>query len=220
MMISAAQLRKYGVAFAIGLAILIVVGFFAFRRLNEPDEPAAKPDTRVTTRGGNVVKFKLGAELAASYGIEAAPAKAMHWYPRVAVDGRVLANPDATLEVRSPFAGVLRADPKVPVFRLGAAVEARQTLATNEARFSALENLDLRAKRVEAEVRYHSAEEILKIRQERIARFDKNPSIVSRSERDTAEIQLSEAKVQRDVALKQWEIWKQASESVGKSTII
>lgn len=220
MPLSAPQLRKYGVALAIGLVILSAIGVYVGGQLHTDIPPAPKADARVTTRGGNVVKFKLGAELAASYGIEAMPAKAIHWYPRAIVDGRVLANPDATLEVRSPFAGVLRADSKFPTFRLGGAVEARQTLASCEARFSALENLDLRAKRVEAEVRYHSAEEVLKIRKERVRRLGEIPGSVSRTELDSAAIQLSEAQVQRDVALKQWEIWKQATESVGKSTII
>src|SRR5438309_2274614 len=45
--------------------------------------------------------IKLGKELAESHGIQAEPAQAVVWHQRVIVYGRVVPNPQATVEVRS-----------------------------------------------------------------------------------------------------------------------
>src|SRR5262249_56769310 len=68
---------------------------------------------QVPKRAANGV-VKLGAQLAESHGIKGEPAQTVSWSPRVPVYGRVVHNPQAAVEVRSPFAGTLRADPKVP----------------------------------------------------------------------------------------------------------
>jgi len=171
-------------------------------------------------RTGNVVKFKLGAELAESYGIEAETAKSAVWQPRILVDGRVIANPHATLEVRAPFAGFLQ--PETAIFRIGTHVEARQSFGMFEARVSPLEKLDLRAKSVESEARCKGAEEVLRIRQDRSDRLQTliASGSVSHGEIDNAAIQLSEARTQKNIALTQWEIWKQALAAAGKKSII
>ena len=81
MTFSQTKLRTYGVVFAIVL-VMIGVSFYVFIRLNTAKEPLPKVDTRVTQRGGNIVKFKLGADFAASYGIEAVASKSVPWRPR------------------------------------------------------------------------------------------------------------------------------------------
>ena len=129
----------------------------------------------------------------------------------------LLPNPNATIEVRAPFACVVHADADVPSFRIGALVQARQTLALFEPRFSPLEKLDLKAKSVEAEARYKGAEDVLKIRQERLTRLESITSgSISRGDLDAATIQFSDARMQKDIAWTQWNIWKQSLESVGE----
>src|SRR5947209_1765680 len=67
----------------------------------------------VPKRAANSV-VKLGVELAESHGIKDEAAVAIAWHPQVPVYGRVVPNPRATAELRSPFAGTLRADPELP----------------------------------------------------------------------------------------------------------
>src|SRR5262249_44526366 len=81
---------------------------------------------------GGIVK--LGTELAESHGIKDEPAQAVLWYPRVIVYGRVVPNPQATFEVRSPFGGVLRADPAHAWPSQGRRVRAGQVLGHLEIR--------------------------------------------------------------------------------------
>ena len=211
-------LRSMGLFF---LVVLATGGTTWFVYYGSPAKP--KGDTpkseRLSQKMGNILK--IGAALAESYGIEATPTKVIDWRPQIFVDGRVLPNPNATLEVRAPFAGVLQANTDMPNFRIGSLVKAQQPLANFEARFSPLEKLDLSAKSVEAEARYNGAEEILKIRQDRVERLQLVTSgSISRGDLDAAAIQLSEARMQKDVAKTQWNIWRQALESVGKKSII
>jgi biotin carboxyl carrier protein len=215
-----ARLRKFGLPLA-GVVILAGgVGLFVFLRGSTRD-PETKGETRVTVRSEKSVNFKRGVDPAVEYGIEAVPAQEVSWHPKIFVDGRVVPNPHATLEVRAPFAGVVSAEGTASLFRIGAPVEARQTLALLEARFSPLEKLDLKAKSVEAEARFLGAEEVLKIRHERVQRLGLLQSgSISRGDLDLASIQLAEARMQKDIALLQWNLWKQALESVGKKRII
>jgi hypothetical protein len=202
------------------VALVAVAGWFVHERDAAAKDADTKGPARLTMRTGNVVKFKLGAELAESYGIQAEAAKSTVWQPRILVDGRVIANPHATFDVRAPFAGFLQ--PDAAIFRIGAQVTARQPFGMFEARVSPLEKLDLRAKSVESEARCKGAEEVLRIRQERSDRLQIliASGSVSRGEIDNAAIQLSEARMQKDIALTQWEIWKQALAAAGKKSII
>src|SRR5207245_516417 len=112
--------------------------------------------------------------------------------------GRVIVNPNAQVEVRAPFAGLVAAGAGGGVCRLGAPVQARQVLAMLEARFNLVEKLDLKAKRIEAEARYRSAEEVLKIRQDRMERLEQISANVPRGELAAAAIQISEARMSKD----------------------
>jgi hypothetical protein len=216
---TASQLRTLAlmlIAVFTGVGATTLVYFHARPSLEKAT--AAKDSNRVSEKQGeNTLKLK-SALLVKSYGIETELARDVIWHPRIFVDGRVLANPHATLEVRAPFAGVVSAD---ALFRLGAPVDAHQTLALFEARFSPLEKFDLKAKSAEAEERHKGAEAVLKIRQERVHRLDLLPSgSISRGDLDAASIQLAEARMQKDIALAQWNLWKQTLESAGKKSII
>ncbi len=174
-----------------------------------------KTDARITLRSGNVVEFKL----ANSHGIEVTTAKTSDWQPRICVDGRVVPNPHATLEMRAPFAGIVQID--TAPFRVGAQVQAHRTMALFEARVSPLEKLDLRAKSADAEARHKGAEDVVKIRRERLDRLERlDAGAISRGDLDAAQVQLAEARMLKEVTFAQWNLWKQALESVGKKSII
>jgi hypothetical protein len=190
----------------IGLALLVY--FRPWSATSEPVTPT-KSESRVSERQGGILKLKSPL-LAESYGIKAEPAREVTWHPKLFVDGRVVDNPQALVDVRAPFAGVITVPADGATFRLGAAVQARQVLALVAARFNQVEKLDLESKRMEAEIRHHGAEEILKLRQERLERLGRITGSVSRGELDTALIQLSEARMLKDIAMTHWELWKHA----------
>src|SRR5229473_3229255 len=92
--------------------------------MRQKQAPAAESDKK---RAANGI-VKLGAELAESHGVKDEPAVPVVWYQRVRVYGRVVPNPQATVEVRSPFAGTLRADPACAWPTTGRWVRAGQVL--------------------------------------------------------------------------------------------
>jgi RND family efflux transporter MFP subunit len=203
------------------IAAAASVGWLVYVQVTTTKNPEAKKETRVTQRSGKIVAFK-SADEAASYGITAEPVKLTQWHPRLCVDGRVLPNPNATLEVRAPFGGVIQTNNDTASFRLGAKVTSQQTLALFEARFSPLEKLDFKAKSDAEEVRYHTAEQNLKLKQARMKRLEEinAAGAVSRADHDNASWQLLDATMQKEIALTQWNIWKQALESSNKKNII
>src|SRR5262249_4846016 len=188
----------------IGLALLIY--FRPWSATQELESPA-KSDSRVSEKQGSILKLKSPL-LAESYGIKAEAAREVTWHPKLFVDGRVVDNPLALVEVRAAFAGVMMAAGDGTAFHLGAPVQALQVLAQVAARFNQVEKLDLESKRIEAEARYRSAEDVLKIRQERLDRLGRVTGSVSRGELDTAPIQGSEARMLQDIAPTQRELWK------------
>ncbi len=217
MSVSNPSLRTYGLV-GVVLIALTALGGFVYSRLGDR-QPAAKQDERRTQKEAKGVRFKR-PEHARLRGIEAQDVKSAQWRPKLHVDGRVVPNPHASLEIRAPFAGILRLDAAESKLRLGTAVEPHDTLALFDARFTPTESLDLKTKLVEAEARHKSAEEVVKIRQERLARLNRlQVGVLSQDDVDAASVQLSEARMQANVALTQYTIWKQALESVGKKTV-
>jgi multidrug efflux pump subunit AcrA (membrane-fusion protein) len=218
MNVSNASLRTYGIL-AVALVALTALGAFVYSRLGDR-QPPAKQDERTTQREVKGVKFKR-PEHARLRGIEAEGVKSAQWRPKLHIDGRVVPNPHATLEIRAPFAGILRIDAAESKLRLGAAVAPHDTLALFDARFTPTESLDLKTKLVEADARHKSAEEVVKIRQERLGRLNRlQVGVLSQDDVDSASVQLSEARMQANIALTQYAIWKQALESVGKKTVV
>ena len=219
MNVSTSSVRTYAISATVLLA-LVAIGAFIYLRFGTATQPAAKQEDRPTEKEFKGVKFKR-PEDAKLRGIEAQAVKSVSWRQKVHVDGRVVPNPHATFEVRAPFAGIIRVEAAESKLRLGASVDPRETLAMIDARFTPTEGLDLQTKLVEAEARQKNAEEVVKIRQERLTRLGQLPvGILSQDDVDSATVQLSEARMQANVAQTQWKIWKQALESVGKKTII
>jgi multidrug efflux pump subunit AcrA (membrane-fusion protein) len=93
---------------------------------------------------------------------------------------------------------------------LGSRVEAGDVLAWLDIRVGPQERLDLEIKLREARAKLQGAEEVFKVQQERLRRFQtlEGPGAVSRAELDQAFVQLSEARTQRATAreaVQQWE---------------
>ena len=82
-----------------------VNGQMRAERIREGDDEKVQSPRR--TKDGVV---ELGIEAAGRSGLEEEPARSVSWSQRVPVYGQVIPNPKATVEVRSPFAGTLRAD--------------------------------------------------------------------------------------------------------------
>jgi multidrug efflux pump subunit AcrA (membrane-fusion protein) len=214
---TATPLRTLGLVLLalFGVAGMALLAYQAFKPTKDK-EPPVKEERAAKKDPPN--KIRMNKVTADAVGIEVAPANLVSWRPKLNVDGRVVVNPDATLEIRAPFAGTLSTALE---FRIGARVESTQTLAKFEARFSPLEKLDLKSKTVDAEARHKGAEDILKIREDRMKRLEAaSGGSISRADLDTATIQLSEAKTQKDIALAQWEVWKQALASTSTKNIV
>jgi hypothetical protein len=210
---SSQSLRTYGLL-AVLLSGLTAVAGCAGR------ETPTKDGARPTLRSEKVVTFKK-PEDATLRGIKAQVVTNAPWRPKLHIDGRVVPNPQASLEIRAPFAGILRIEAADSKLHLGASVAAHDTLALFDARFTPTESLDLKAKLVEAEARHKSAEEVVKIRQERLGRLNKlQVGVLSQDDVDAASVQLSEARMQAHIAQTQFAIWKQALEAVGKKTVV
>jgi biotin carboxyl carrier protein len=161
---------------------------------------------------GRVVK--LGPELAKSHGVRDERARPISWTRRVTVFGRVVPNPQATAEVRAPFAGTLRADKTWPA--IGRWVDADQTLGRIAVRFGPQEQLDLRVKLNEAQIKQQGAEEVLEIHQARVDRLKKlsAPETIARRELDEALTALAEARTQANAAKAAVGLWQKALDAV------
>jgi hypothetical protein len=162
--------------------------------------------------------IKLGARLAESHGIKDEPARQISWYPRVPVYGRVVPNPRATAEVRSPFAGTLRADSVSPWPAPGKIVQPGQVLGRVDIRVGPQERLDLQMKLNEARLKQQGAEEVLQVHEARVARLQKAGAseIVSRKELDDALVQFTDARTQLSTARSAVAVWQKALDTIDK----
>jgi hypothetical protein len=198
-----------------GLAVVLLGGLLGVayvlhgitrdRRGFETDGESAQE----SRRGGNNV-VKLGVELAESHGLKEEAAREVEWQERVAAYGRVVPNPRTIAEIRAPFAGTLRAASRSSWPALGSRVAAGDVLGWLDIRVGPQERLDLEIKLREARAKLQGAEEVFRIQQERLQRFQslEGPGAVSRAELDQALVQLADARTQlatARAAVQQWE---------------
>jgi RND family efflux transporter MFP subunit len=154
---------------------------------------------------------KLGVKRAELNGLKDAPATSIPWSDRVMVYGQVVPNPRASVEVRTAFAGTLRAADNAPWPAPGEWVRADQMLGRLEVRAGPQERLEWQSKLAEAHLKLQGAEEVLKIEQARIDRFKSISSdVISRRDLDDAMLRLTEAKTQREVAQAAAKLWQAA----------
>jgi hypothetical protein len=195
------------VAFVGGL-LALAYAFHGIMRDRRGQEAGGANAQESKLTGSNVVK--LGAELAESYGLKEEAAQEVEWHPRIPAYGRVVPNPRTIAEVRAPFAGTLRAAPNSAWPVLGGRVEACDVLGWLDIRVGPQERLDLEIKLREARAKLHGAEEVFKIQQERLQRFQtlEGPGAVSRADLDQALVQHADARTQlatAQAAVQQWQ---------------
>ena len=201
-----------------GLAILAGLLLLA-RAVNEgmrQDRAAESDASAPLPKRGERGVVKLGSRLAASHGLQDEPARAASWVPRLTVYGRVVPNPRATLEVRAPFAGILR-EGSAAWPAVGQWLRSGQSLARLDIRVGPLERLDLQARRNEARRKELGAAESLKVHEERVERLKKlvSPEVVARRQLDDAALALAEARAQAAVARSAAELWEKALRALG-----
>ncbi len=197
-----------------GLASLLLLAYLVRDRLQFSLPETANDQER--SRRGVPGVVQLDAERVREQGIEAEPAQATAWYPRLTVYGRVVPNPQATVEVRAPFAGTLRVDPQFPWPIPGRLVQAGQLLGRVLVRVNPQERLDFKVKLGEARLRQRGAEEVVKVHQGRLQRL-KSPGtveVVSRRELDEATVALAEARTQLATAQAAVELWEKALRTI------
>jgi len=175
----------------------------AERSMDEDD--AVKNAAR--TKGNDVV---LGPELAKKEGVTDAPARQVEWQPRLAVYGRVVPNPRATIEVRAPFSGSLRAAAGKPWPALGSRVKAGTVLGCLDIRVGPQERLDMQAKLHEARLKEKSAEEVFRIHQERYERLKAAAAGVSQTDVDAARVQMVQSRTDLATARAGVTRWQEA----------
>lgn len=198
---------KWATAFLCLCGLLALV-FFVRARISADHAGEGTADSLQNPRRVQNNTVKLGAQLAESFGLKDGPAEPAEWHKRVTLYGRVIPNARATTEVRAPFAGTLRPDPKGTWPALGNRVKAGDVLAWLDVRVGPEVRLDLATKLKEARAKVAGAEEVVKIHQERLDRFESAGGSIARAELDTARVQLTEAKTQLTTAkatVKQWE---------------
>jgi multidrug efflux pump subunit AcrA (membrane-fusion protein) len=148
--------------------------------------------------------------------IDLEPAKAIEaWYEPVTVYGRVVGNPSATVELRAAFAGTLRqAGGAWPA--PGQWVKAGDLLGWVDVRVGPQERLELQNKLGEAQLRLAGAEETRDIQQTRVKRLKAAGSSVPLRELQDAEVLLTEARTQENVARAAVELWKSALKEINR----
>jgi multidrug efflux pump subunit AcrA (membrane-fusion protein) len=198
------------------LAGLLAAAYFVnalVRAEREEEGEAVRTPPRAKDR-----VVELGPQLAASHGVREEPARAITWTPRVAVYGRVVSNPRATLDIRAPFAGTLRAAPDTPWPAPGRSVRAGQVLGRVDIRVGPQERLDLQAKLNDARLNQQGAEDVLKIQRDRAGRLQKlsRSGGASQRELDEALVALAEARTQAAIAKARVELWQKALDAVNR----
>jgi len=203
---------KWPLALA-ALGGLFVLGYWIHESARDRRAQQAAETTEPEKRSANRV-VKLGAKLADALGIEVAAAESITWTKRVAAYGRLLPHPGSGAEVRAAFAGVLRAPPGGGWPKLGECVKAGQVLGWLDIRVGPQERLDLLARLSEARVKQRGAEDVVQVHQERLDRLKGAGAGVSRSELDTAQTQLTEARTQLETATATVKSWQQALDAI------
>jgi biotin carboxyl carrier protein len=176
-------------------------------RLSESEAERAAQPRRVE---GRIIKFSEA--LANHHEIRVEPAKAAKWIETTTVYGRVVPNPRATFEVRSPFAGTLRAGDG-PWPAPGQSVKAGQLLARLDVRVGPQDRLDLLTKLNEARQKVKGAEEVVRIHKGQVERLEKSNSVPAR-EVEEARVQLTEAQTNLTTARAAAELWQQALDEI------
>jgi|GEM_PF-5010536 len=190
-----------------------VNGQMQSERAREGEEERVQSPRR--TKDGVV---ELGIEEAGRYGLEDGPTRAVSWTVRVPVYGQVVVNPRAVVQVRSPFAGTLRAASGTPWPAPGRWVRFGQTLGWIDIRVGAQERLALQDNLNNARLKKQGAEKVVMIQRERVNRIESvtRSQIVPGQQLDDAKVLLAEAETQLAIATAAADLWRKALEEVDR----
>jgi biotin carboxyl carrier protein len=205
---------KWLLTFAL-LANLFVLAFFLHREMRAERErekgegdKVAKAQFEEKPRPDEVFLPVSQADSYATEEIRREP----NWVQPVTAYGRVVPNPAAAFEVRSPFAGTLR---KGPWPEVGKWVEAGTELAWVDVRVGPQEKLDMRGKLAEARARHEGAVESVRVHEARVKRL-RDTSGAPLREVEDALLQLTEARTQESIAARNLDLWRQAVDEIDR----
>jgi hypothetical protein len=210
-------LFKWIMALGLIVGLLFVAywvnGQMRAERAREGDEDKVQSPRRA--RNGVV---ELETEEVERYGLNEGPARAVSWTERVPVYGQVVANPRATVEVRSPFSGTLRAASDAPWPAPGRWVHSGQTLGWIDIRIGAQERLTLQDNLNNARLKKQGAEKVVALQRERVNRIESvsRSQIVPGQQLDDAKVLLADAETQLAMAAAAVELWRKALDEVDR----
>jgi hypothetical protein len=190
-----------------------VKGRMQAERAREGDEDRIQAPRRM--KGSAVV---LGAEDANRLGLKEEPARSISWSRRVPVYGQVVPNPSAAVEVRSPFAGTLRAGPNSSWPAPGQWVRAGRALGWIDIRIDTQERLALQDNLNNAYLKKQGAEKVVQLQRERVRRVEKVSlsQIVPGQNLDDAKVLLADAETQLAIATAAVQLWRKALEEADR----
>jgi hypothetical protein len=129
------------------------------------------------------------------------------------VYGRVVPNPHATYEVRSPFPGTLRlGEAAWPA--PGQAVKAGQVIGQVSVRVGPQDRLDLLVKLTDAQRRVKGAEENHKVYKGAFERLERQKNNIPPRDLEAAQVQLTEAETALATARATAELWQKALDEI------
>jgi hypothetical protein len=198
-------------------ATLLVLGglltgaYFVHQEMSAERAAESAGDRVAVERRSENRLVKLSDPLAKSLGIEWEPATDAQWYETAAVYGRVVPNPRATYEVRSPFAGVLRAGDE-PWPEPGRQIKAGP-VGRVDVRVGPQDRLDLESKRTAAHQKVKGAEEAQRTVKARAERVAKSESVPPR-DKEEARLALIEADTALSTARADEELWDKALKEI------
>ena len=162
--------------------------------------------------------MNLGTEDQDRLGVKEEAARAISWSHRVPVYGQVIPNPSATVEVRSPFAGTLRAGPNSSWPVPGQWLHAGRPLGWIDIRIGAQERLALQDNLNSAHLKKQGAEKLVQLQRERVRRIEKVSlsQIVPGQNLDDARVLLTDAETQLAIATAATELWRKALEEADR----
>ncbi len=200
------------------LAGLLAIAWVVHEEMLAERELEGDEETVATIRRVHDGEIELGTETAERYGLAEAPTRAATWIDRVAVHGEVVADPRATVEVRSTSAGMLRADPSTPWPSPGSRVRAGQVLGWIDDRVAPQDRLTLQDNLNQARLRKGGAEKIVELNRERVRRIESvsKSQIVPGQQLDDARVLLAEAETQLAIAGAAVDLWTRALDEVDR----
>jgi hypothetical protein len=205
------RLVLWGAALLV-LGSLLTGAYFVHQQMSAERASESAGERVAAPRRAENRTVKLGESLARSLGIEEEPARAATWYETATVYGRVVPNPRATFEVRSPFPGILRAG-EAPWPAPGQCVKAGQVIGRVDVRVGPQDRLDLLTKLNEARLKVKGAESVVGIRKDQLDRLKKSNSVPPRDVEE-ARVQLTEAETALTTARAAADLWQQAMDEI------